>query len=127
MMLPERLLTNVPNYWACLIPADPMWIDWQQREIRSGFTFNKPRLEGYDYSFSGLKTSFLYFLRDQPEERILISLKQTEGDLAASLQKTIIDILMKKLQQGSPAKQGSGRSHWPEGWPQIRLTECIAK
>ena len=60
------------------------------------FSFPEPRIEGLDYSFSGLKTSFLYFLRDQ--------LKKDDGfiekhkvDLAASIQQTIISILMKKL------------------------------
>jgi N6-L-threonylcarbamoyladenine synthase len=60
------------------------------------FSFNKPRLEGFDYSFSGLKTSFLYFLRDQlksdPE-----FVEKNKPDLAASLQHTIIDILLNKL------------------------------
>jgi len=60
------------------------------------FTFNKPRIEGFDYSFSGLKTSFLYFLRDQlkvdPE-----FIEKNRADLAASLQHTIIDILLNKL------------------------------
>ena len=60
------------------------------------FTFNKPRLAGFDYSFSGLKTSFLYFLRDQlkldPE-----FIEKNKADLAASLQHTIIDILLNKL------------------------------
>ena len=60
------------------------------------FTFNKPRLAGFDYSFSGLKTSFLYYLRDQlktdPE-----FVEKNKADLAASLQHTIIDILLNKL------------------------------
>ena len=58
--------------------------------------FAKPNLAGYDYSFSGLKTSFLYFLRDQlKEDKDFI--ENNKADLCASLQKTIIDILMKKL------------------------------
>ncbi len=60
------------------------------------FTFNKPRLEGFDYSFSGLKTSFLYFLRDRLKEDADF-IEQNRLDLAASLQRTIIDILMNKL------------------------------
>ena len=64
------------------------------------FQFNKPHIAGYDYSFSGLKTSFLYFLRDQiklnPE-----FIEENKADLCASLQKTIIDILMKKLEQAA--------------------------
>ena len=60
------------------------------------YTFNKPRLEGFNYSFSGLKTSFLYFLRDRLKEDANF-IEQNRLDLAASLQKTIIDILMNKL------------------------------
>ena len=60
------------------------------------FKFSKPRIEGFDYSFSGLKTSFLYFLRDQlrMDQDFL---ENNRADLAASLQKTIIDILLIKL------------------------------
>ncbi|MCD8186604.1 MAG: tRNA (adenosine(37)-N6)-threonylcarbamoyltransferase complex transferase subunit TsaD, partial [Rikenellaceae bacterium] len=60
------------------------------------FTFAKPSVEGFNYSFSGLKTSFLYFLRDRvagPPEFIV----QNQEDLCASLQATIIEILMNKL------------------------------
>jgi N6-L-threonylcarbamoyladenine synthase len=60
------------------------------------FTFSKPRIDGYDYSFSGLKTSFLYFLRDELKEDPGFIDKNRE-DLCASLQKTIVDILMDKL------------------------------
>ncbi|WP_298646418.1 tRNA (adenosine(37)-N6)-threonylcarbamoyltransferase complex transferase subunit TsaD [uncultured Proteiniphilum sp.] len=60
------------------------------------FTFSKPRIAGYDYSFSGLKTSFLYFLRDKLKNDAGFIEKNKE-DLCASLQKTIIDILMDKL------------------------------
>jgi len=60
------------------------------------FTFSKPRIDGYDYSFSGLKTSFLYFLRDELKKDADFIEKNKE-DLCASLQKTIIDILMDKL------------------------------
>lgn len=60
------------------------------------FTFSKPHIAGYDYSFSGLKTSFLYFLRDELRKDAGFIEKNRE-DLCASLQKTIIDILMDKL------------------------------
>lgn len=60
------------------------------------FKFAKPNIPGYDYSFSGLKTSFLYSLRkwivDDPD-----FIEHHKTDLAASLEKTIVDILMKKL------------------------------
>lgn len=61
------------------------------------FPFNKPHIAGYDYSFSGLKTSFLYFLRDKTQENPDF-VAQNKADLCASLQKTVVDILMKKLE-----------------------------
>lgn len=61
------------------------------------FPFNKPHIAGYDYSFSGLKTSFLYFLRDKTQENPDF-IAQNKADLCASLQKTVVDILMKKLE-----------------------------
>lgn len=60
------------------------------------FSFNKPRIDNLDYSFSGLKTSFLYFLRDELKNNPQF-IEENKNDLAASLQKTIIDILMQKL------------------------------
>ena len=60
------------------------------------FKFNKPRIKNYDYSFSGLKTSFLYFLRDQIKENKNF-IDENKADLCASLQKTIVDILFDKL------------------------------
>jgi len=60
------------------------------------FRFSKPRISGLDYSFSGLKTSFLYFLRDRLKEDPDFAEKH-KHDLCASLQSSIIDILMDKL------------------------------
>lgn len=60
------------------------------------FEFSKPRIQGYDFSFSGLKTSFLYFLRDQLKENPNF-IEERKNDLCASLQKTIVDVLMNKL------------------------------
>src|SRR5690554_3456367 len=60
------------------------------------FTFSKPRIDGYDYSFSGFKTSFLYFLRDELKTDSDF-IENNKNDLCASLQKTIVDILMDKL------------------------------
>lgn len=62
------------------------------------FKFSKPRIPGLDYSFSGLKTSFLYTLRDAMKEDPEF-LENHRADLAASLQKTIIDILLEKLEK----------------------------
>lgn len=60
------------------------------------FKFAKPRIPGLDYSFSGLKTSFLYTLRDAVKEDPDF-IEKNKADLAASLQRTIIDILIDKL------------------------------
>ena len=64
------------------------------------YTFSKPNIPGYDYSFSGLKTSFLYFLRDQIKENPDF-IEQNKEDLAASLEATVVDILMKKLRMAA--------------------------
>lgn len=64
------------------------------------FKFNKPHIKGYDYSFSGLKTSFLYFLRDELKTNSNF-IEENKEDLCASLQKTIIDILMDKLRKAA--------------------------
>lgn len=60
------------------------------------FKFSKPHIPGLDYSFSGLKTSFLYTLRDELKKDPDF-IEKNKADLAASLQKTIIDILIDKL------------------------------
>ncbi len=64
------------------------------------FAFSKPNIPGYDYSFSGLKTSFLYTLRDELEKNPNF-IEERKADLCASLQATVIDILMKKLRQAA--------------------------
>lgn len=60
------------------------------------FTFAKPHIPGLDYSFSGVKTSLLYFVRDEmardPE-----FMEKNKEDICASFQKTLIDILLDKL------------------------------
>lgn len=62
----------------------------------SRFKFAKPHIPGLDYSFSGLKTSFLYTLRDSVKTDPDF-IANNQADLAASLQRTIIDILLDKL------------------------------
>lgn len=66
------------------------------------FKFAKPHIPGLDYSFSGLKTSFLYTLRDavklDPD-----FIEKNKADLAASLQHTIIEILLDKLRKAVDA------------------------
>ena len=64
------------------------------------FKFAKPRVPGLDYSFSGIKTSLLYFVRDEMAKDPQFMEKNKE-DICASFQKTLIDILMDKLIKAS--------------------------
>lgn len=64
------------------------------------YQFSRPQIKGYDYSFSGLKTSFLYSLREWLKEDEDF-IEHHKEDLAASLEYTVVDILMKKLRQAS--------------------------
>ena len=77
-------------------PGGPI-IDRLAREGNpKAFHFAKPNIPEMNYSFSGLKTSFLYFLRDKIKENPRF-IEEHKCDLAASLEATIVDILMKKL------------------------------
>lgn len=64
---------------------------------KHAFDYNKPRIKNLDYSFSGLKTSFLYSIRDNLKKNPDF-IKENMMDLCASIQHTIIDILMNKLE-----------------------------
>ena len=66
------------------------------------YHFAKPSIPGYDYSFSGLKTSFLYNLREWLHEDPDF-IEHHKEDLAASLEHTIVDILMNKLRRAAKA------------------------
>ena len=84
-------------------PGGPI-IDRLAKEGDSkAFKFSKPHVEGeFDYSFSGLKTSFLYTLRDAVKEDPDF-VEKNKADLCASLQSTIIEILLDKLIKASKA------------------------
>lgn len=66
----------------------------------TAFKFARPSVSGYDYSFSGLKTSFLYTLRDALQDNPNF-IEEHKADLCASLQHTVVEILMKKLRLAS--------------------------
>ena len=57
------------------------------------FDFNKPKIDGLNFSFSGLKTSFKYFLQNKKDSFV----KNNLNDLCASLQKVIVEILIEKI------------------------------
>ena len=83
-------------------PGGPV-VDRHAREGNSKtFRLSKPNIPGFDYSFSGLKTSFLYTLRDKMKDDPQF-LEKNIPDLCASLQQTIVDILTDKLIKASAA------------------------
>jgi N6-L-threonylcarbamoyladenine synthase len=78
-------------------PGGPMIDKLAKEGNPHAFSFPEPRMPDLDYSFSGLKTSILYFLRDQLKQNPEF-IEQNKVDLCASIQSTIISILMKKLE-----------------------------
>jgi len=80
-------------------PAGP-YIDKYAKEGIPSFQFANPKVDGYNYSFSGLKTSILYFLQKQVKKSPNF-IEKNINDLCASIQKTIIDILMVKLERAA--------------------------
>ncbi len=66
------------------------------------FAFAKPQISGFDYSFSGVKTSLLYFLRDNLAENENF-IKENINDICASFQRTLIDVLINKLVKAAKA------------------------
>ena len=79
-------------------PGGPIIDKLARQGNPDAYEFAKPDIAGYDYSFSGLKTSFLYHLRDWIKDDPDF-IEHHKEDLAASLEKTIVDILMKKLRK----------------------------
>jgi N6-L-threonylcarbamoyladenine synthase len=81
-------------------PGGPLIDAWAREGNPKAFAFGKPAVKGLDFSFSGLKTSFLYLLRDQFEHDPEF-LENNLKDLCASLQHAIVDILLSKLTRAS--------------------------
>lgn len=89
-------------------PGGP-WIDKLAKLGDSDkYPFAKPNIAGYDYSFSGLKTSFLYTLRDMLKaynvetiDELAEKVPNLREDMCASLQSTVVDILMRKLKKAA--------------------------
>ena len=81
-------------------PGGPIIDKLARQGNPKAFTFSKPHIPGLDYSFSGLKTSFLYSLRDWLKEDPGF-IEHHKVDLAASLEATVVDILMDKLRKAA--------------------------
>ncbi len=77
-------------------PGGPIIDKLARQGNPNAYQFSKPHIPGYDYSFSGLKTSFLYNLRDWMKEDPDF-IEHHKEDLAASYEKAIVDTLMNKL------------------------------
>jgi len=79
-------------------PGGPLVDRYAREGNADAYAFTKPLIKDLDYSFSGLKTAFLYFIRDRlKEDKDFI--EQNRNDLCASLQKTIVEILTDKLEK----------------------------
>ena len=77
-------------------PGGPVIDRLAKEGDKDAFRFAKPHVDGFDYSFSGLKTSFLYTLRDKMAENPNF-IEENKCDLCASLLHTVVDILVDKL------------------------------
>lgn len=77
-------------------PGGPIIDKLARQGNPKAYHFSEPNIPGFDYSFSGLKTSFLYHLRDWMKEDPDF-IEHHKEDLAASLEATVVHILMKKL------------------------------
>jgi len=79
-------------------PGGPVIDKYAQKGDKLAFKYNRPRIKDLDYSFSGLKTSFLYNIRDRIKENPDF-VKENMIDICASIQYTIIEILMDKVEK----------------------------
>jgi len=79
-------------------PGGPLIDQYAKNGNPTAYTFTRPKVKNFDYSFSGLKTAFLYFIRDRIKENPEF-VKENRDDLCASIQFTIVDILLDKLKK----------------------------
>lgn len=85
-------------------PGGPLIDKYAKDGNPDKFSFAEPEIQGYHYSFSGLKTSILYFLRKQQKDNPDF-IAQNLPDLCASIQNSIITILMKKFMKAAMTLQ----------------------
>jgi N6-L-threonylcarbamoyladenine synthase len=81
-------------------PGGPVIDKYAKDGNPNAFRFSKPNIPGLDFSFSGLKTSILYFLRDQLKKDSDF-IEKNKADLCASIQLAIVDILLQKVKAAS--------------------------
>ncbi len=85
-------------------PAGPIVDKLAKTGDPHAFTFSKPKMDGYDYSFSGLKTSVLYFIQKELKKNPEF-ISENLNDLCASVQKTITETLILKLEKAAAEYQ----------------------
>lgn len=81
-------------------PGGPLIDRYAQKGNPEAYLFSKPSVDGLNFSFSGLKTSILYFIRDMEKKEPGFREKHL-NDICASIQKSIIDILMDKIERAA--------------------------
>lgn len=81
-------------------PGGPLIDKYAQHGNPAAFTFAKPRMEGYQFSFSGLKTSILYAIQKEVKKNEHF-IEENLNDICASVQYTIIEILFDKLEKAA--------------------------
>ncbi|MFN0275708.1 MAG: tRNA (adenosine(37)-N6)-threonylcarbamoyltransferase complex transferase subunit TsaD, partial [Chitinophagales bacterium] len=83
-----------------LYPGGPIIDRLAKHGDENAFQFPEPQIPGLDFSFSGLKTSILYFLKDQVKLNTNF-IEENKNDLCASIQKTIVEILVNKMKKAA--------------------------
>lgn len=81
-------------------PGGPLIDRYAKEGNPKAFTFSKPQVDGYNFSFSGLKTSVLYFIQKEVAKNPQF-IEENKADLCASIQDTILEILFKQLRKVS--------------------------
>lgn len=81
-------------------PGGPLIDRYAKEGNPKAFTFSKPQVDGYNFSFSGLKTSVLYFIQKEVAKNPQF-IEENRADLCASIQDTILEILFKQLKKVS--------------------------
>lgn len=81
-------------------PGGPLIDQYAREGDPTKFSFPDADIDGYDYSFSGIKTAFLYFLRDRLKVNEAF-IKENLSDICASLQHSLIQMLLSKLRKAA--------------------------
>ena len=81
-------------------PGGPILDRLAKTANKNAFQFIKPRIDNYNYSFSGIKTSVLYFIQKEVQKNPDF-IKENLADLCASVQRTLVEILMNKLEKAA--------------------------